>query len=758
MPILTSKGELRQANQCYLADRFDPTFPLQGQIGDSSCFTGVDYFQERDDRRVWKKLFLNLKVIDQIPVNDPIDCQISKLKKEHNVSYLDAYLSFLYQDKVTTPMKNQGENGTHTLVNFLFLPFMELLHYPVYAYHFWREITRNWDTVHRKCRDPKYKLARDERGLRLSYLQFCVGQMPICSTDHEPKPGRELYAPKLKELVGEYFPTVDTGCDLTDEQTQFFGFKTVVDPFHCLEIFEKMCHTANTSIPHYSQLLEHLVDGFCNLVEREQERFRSQPKFLIAENGKWQPCSSSLKCLLHEEATQRYDRADRVKKVLSPEKMERLSKLMGFKLISLDASEVEIVNAKEEVSILTDLRSKLPLIALCESQELGNKAPLNILRELAAKARTLKIYFATRIQLSLELEDTTDIYLKGQEIYFQKSCDKKTVVGKKLCEYFALSPGMGTLMPQILRLKAAGVAERSKGIPDFLMERGISSSVHKELESNYSHKECRVLVEEEDDEISAEEAEDVMEIESDEKIPMPTLPIVEIKGSSEVTASQLIQKEASYAPDQIDYRTLTLHRLKPTRKREEKEKLDDGIETKERDRKPAERKMPVRDEEETKVVGRWGEECIYRYLIHRYENHHSATHKTKLFFLRKEEIEQGVHIFCKDEKGDEVKIRIVWLNRDKETDSFQQRDLDLTWIKADQIIKRRWIEIKTSKGSGVHFFLSGKEWGFMNAHLNDFRIYHVANAGTEHPKITKIKSLFSSGLRALNTTEFVGTS
>lgn len=143
-------------------------------------------------------------------------------------------------------------------------------------------------------------------------------------------------------------------------------------------------------------------------------------------------------------------------------------------------------------------------------------------------------------------------------------------------------------------------------------------------------------------------------------------------------------------------------------------------------------------------------------MIYKYQNHNTPKNKTKLHFIRTEGIEKGVKIVCLDDKKEELVVRLVWLNTT--TELYQQRDLDLAWIRSDKVVKQRWIEVKTSLGNGVHFFLSGKEWGFMNTHLQEFRIYHVAKADTETPIVTKIKNLFTSGLRALNSTEFVGSS
>lgn len=788
MQVFSGKKTMRPASECYLADIYEPAFLLEKLIKDPALFISTEYLMKGDDVRVWKLLFLRLGVREQVTLNYPPAPQISQLRSQ-NVVYLNDYLSHLYTDSKTSPLRSKTDNASHILLNFAYIPFMNLLHLEAYAHHFWAEILRDWGTVHRMCRMPQYRLSNGTRDLKISYLQYVVQHMPICPSQGEPLPGKELYAPQLRDLVGTCFPTANIPYAMSDEQARFFGFRMEVDPFHCLEIFDSMRLSKNTDISRYAQLLQHLIEGFGNLSDLQQREFQKKTKYIIAEDGNWQACNSQLKCSLIPGAMQRFDRHDRVKIVMPLDMMKRLSTIMGFDTISPAQLHIEIPGTQEDETFTIDLRKKLPLIALCEALQL-HKDPLAVMRQLIALARPLKIFQAPKIQLSTDSNDTTDVLLADNKIYYQKRCtEKKGKLGRKLCEYFQLSLAMQTLMPEILGLKEDTVMGDSKGIGEFLQETGIPVELLNRLKAVYSHKDCQLLEEGPPEEKKAADISLPLPPKDNNSLPgassdtppdallpgdppqqppaAPQIPIDE-KTSPVPVENRALEvltdledekriSESSFLPaiaaDKANYGAVELRRVRPVQRQETQGQPDRPSPHGKADQ-PQRSERSRREVQDTKPIGQWGEEFIFHYLIYKYKNH-NISNKTKLHFVRTEEIERGVKIVCLDDKKEELIVRLVWLNTT--TESYQQRDLDLAWIRGDKVVKQRWIEVKTSVEDRVHFFLSGREWGFMNAHLQEFRIYHVASAGSPTPLVTKIKTLLSSGLRTLNSTEFVGS-
>ncbi|MBS0648227.1 MAG: DUF3883 domain-containing protein [Verrucomicrobia bacterium] len=783
MPIFSGKNRgMRLASECYLADAYQPALPLERLITDADLFVSTsEYLTIGGDVRIWKTLFLALGAREQVTLNYLAAPSIAFLRSQ-NVSGLDnAYLSFIYGHS-RSPYKKKNitnaDNKDHVLLNFVYVPFMNLLHLQAYAQYFWAVVLQNWDTVYQMCKESKYRLGNNaQQDLIISYLQYMVRQMPLCPSQGAPLPGRELYAPQLRELVGTCFPTVYIPYVITDEQAKFFGFKMVVDPYHCLTIFEQMRLEQKPDMPRYSQLMEHLIKGFDDLDDLQKREFRNQPKYIIAEDGSWQLCHANLKCSLASGTTQRFDRKDRVKIVLPLDMMKRLADIMGFSVISPAKPLIE--EEKEDETYTLELHKKLPLIALCESLQM-QKDPQAVLRELVLLAHPLKVFHARRIQLSSDLNDAADSACVEGKIYYKKNCsERKSKVGRELCGYFHLSTGMQSLMPEILGLKETSITGKSQGVLEFLQERGISVALWRQLEADYKvfREEAKKASEPSKPEekksaevpLTAPKVEAIVPQQTPEQpakglqVPLSAAPVQNpeqpIATDVQVTAPEPTFRPA-IAPDGINYGAIELRRLKPDQGQEQKgqpehPKSHGQVHQHQRSERTK------KEAQDTKPIGHWGEQFIYNYLVYKYKNHNNAKNKTKLYFVRVEETEQGTKIFCLDDKKEELIVRLVWLNPDVTTDSYEQRDIDLAWIKGDKIVKQRWIEVKTSVDNRVHFFLSGKEWGFMNAHLQEYRIYHVANFDPKNanlkPIVTKIKNLFSSGLRALNSTEFVGS-
>lgn len=783
MPIFSGNGKMRLASEGYLADAYQPALPLERLINDADLFVSTrEYLTIGGDARIWKMLFLALGVREQVTLHCIAESKISFLRSQ-NVFGLDkAYLSYIYGQS-NSPYKKKNivndDNAEHILLNFVYVPFMNLLHLQAYSQHFWAVILQNWDTVYRMCNESQYRSGNNVRhNLVISYLQYMVREMPLCPSHGAPLPGRELYAPHLRELVGINFPAVNIPYTMTDEQAEFFGFKMVVDPYHCLDIFEQMFLEHKVDIPRYTRLLEHLIKGFDLLDEFRRREFIQKTKYIVVEDGSWQLCNANIKCSLASGATQRFDRKDRVKIVLSLELMKRLSVIMGFTAIPPVQPVIE--GEEEDEKYTLELHKKLPLIALYESLQM-QKDPQAVLRELVLLARPLKVFHARKIRLSSDPNDTADSACIEDKIYYQKWCsERKSKIGRELCRYFHLSSAMNSLIPEILGLKETEATRKSKGILQFLQETGIPTDSWHQLEAAY-----KVLSEEAkkppepskpEEKKSAEVIPAVPQAEAIVtqqppgqssgalQVPLPVAPIQNPEPPAASTSVQVPTPEPTFrpaiAPDAINYGTIQLRRLVPDQRQEQKGQPEHP-KSQGQVQQPHRSERTKKEVQDTKPIGHWGEQFIYNYLVYKYKNHNNPKNKTKLHFVRVEEIEQGIKIFCLDDKKEELTVRLVWLNPDITTDSYEQRDLDLAWIKGNKIVKQRWIEVKASVDNRVHFFLSGKEWGFMNAHLQEYRIYHVANLDPNNsnpkPIVTKIKNLFSSGLRALNSIEFVGS-
>jgi hypothetical protein len=777
IPLLSEKGRIRPANELYLADFYHPSFSLEKLAEEPDLFISTKYLQEGDDIKIWRTLFLRLGVKDQIVVEYPPSPRISHLK-HLGVAYLQGYLDYLYKDPTTSPLRSKVDNSSHILLNFVYVPFMHLLHIEAYAHHFWAEILRNWNILQSMCIIPQYKHSNSTISLKISYLQYVVKEMPLCANQGEPLPGRELYAPLLKELVGAHFPVANIPYIMSVEQARFFGFKTEVNPFDCLIIFEKMRSSQQFNLLQYMQLLEDLIKGFDQLDPIKKGEFQKKERFIVAEDGSWQKCDQNVKCSLVPETVQRFDRSNRVKIVLPLDRMERLSSVMGFGIIS---PLIEVPGAQEDEIFTQDLRKKLPLIALCEALH-AQKEPLQVLRELSILTGSLQIFQVSQILLSSDPKDTTDIHLVENKLYYQKNCiEKKSKLGRKLCIYFQLSLPMQALLPEILSLKETTLTAKNKGIPDFLHERGIPIQLFNRLKEIYLPKECK-LVAEVEEKRSADvppkvspknpllEASPVVKpVVSRYNAPLPKIPSVSVvrtlapdapaaaQPSGEQPNPQEVPFEPVIDPDKVDFKAVNIHRIKPietspeTKDRQIANKSGEGP-SQQAEHIPSSHQpqRPHRSGGDLKRIGQWGEKFIFHYFMYKFTNH------PKLHFMRTEEIKDGVKIICLDDKKEELSVRLIWLNRTYE--SFEQRDLNLTWVKGDKVVKQRWVEVKTSVKDEIHFFLSRKEWEFMNSHLAEFRIYHVANIETSIPVVTKIKNLFSNGLRVLNTMEFAAKS
>lgn len=129
-------------------------------------------------------------------------------------------------------------------------------------------------------------------------------------------------------------------------------------------------------------------------------------------------------------------------------------------------------------------------------------------------------------------------------------------------------------------------------------------------------------------------------------------------------------------------------------------------------------------------IGRWGEKYVFEQLQQHYLAKYSKTKVTQT--------SDGFTLNGEDKNGKAVQVVVTWYN--KEEESGAPLDLKLIKKRNSQLVKTRYIEVKTTQGGEknaavAHF--SAKEIEMMLQYRKQYALYRVYNAKESEPRIEK---------------------
>ena len=459
--LLTSKGNLLRASDCYLSTKYVPVFELQS-FSDIDIFVSEQYVSNYENVNDWKAFFTSIGVEEDIKWHTEkidllseswksrFDCRFFQSASEGSEKY-----SWISYDGWTL---NGGGFGFYPQ-SISFKSFTNLQ----YAYNNVNFSTclfkRLFDSVQVSIIEESLFVSGTtgfsrtvgsqmlkEVGCPTRYFEWVIQHFPIVPTvNHGCQYASKIFtnSKEITNVSGDYLQIVKYDGIVPPDWVKYLGLKNqleIEDYFYLLNKFadetdsEKQKENKDRILLIYDKLAEKLS----SLYSTEKEKITNWAKDhkLRANDGKFYE-SSELDFITIDgfNSDKQIYANDRDK-----EKYLELFKLLGVHIVDSVIPTVE-ANDGEYIEFKSKLSSILPLLALVTDKDGNWKKEYDRFHE---KYNSLETYAATIIKMSYgNDEDVIDksVYLDGNKCYIIAPWNRPRIisdVAEMLCKYFHL--------------------------------------------------------------------------------------------------------------------------------------------------------------------------------------------------------------------------------------------------------------------------------------------------------------------------------
>jgi len=360
----------------------------------------------------WRHFFTRVGVGYNISISILERYDIERAQRELGI-YMNSYITLLKDERIS-PKKLDKR---YYFQNFVHFRFLDYLHYPEIMTHFLTSLVDNWLLI--RSRASSFRMISEAREIQTPFLTFVLQKRELVrgSKSKVTKKTTELFSSRLRGFR-QILDVADLPVDLTDEQSEFLGFKTKLSSTDCLNALNELNKTKNTNPDNYSELFKQLLA----LDPKEARDLSTWTGHLLAEDNSLQP-----KTILQFWGTE-----IKLHRVNAKTILKHLPGLTHLQMIkACDYLGVSLVGRKEVVLIPTESEedteakkeflSYIPYLALMIAHH-QSKDPMSVYSFLSSKTGQLTFLSCNRLRLSFSSWDNQVIYAYCKEnfLYFHR--------------------------------------------------------------------------------------------------------------------------------------------------------------------------------------------------------------------------------------------------------------------------------------------------------------------------------------------------
>lgn len=761
IPLVAQDGTLRPARETYLSKTYqaEQKSTLEEILPNHShLFVHSLYKNEQEESIQWREFFLELGVTEKLNFYMMGNSSVQELF-EKSIDQLEKYLNYLHS--YPKPIIGRSYMMDDQYRNVIFFPMMTTIKDPLFAKFFWERLSScgsRFIEKDKKCEFidrkniPRNLIAYE----KVSYTRFILRETPcILGTDGNFHKAQDLYSPAFRSLSSPGIIAADIESPLSSELIQYLGFKSRINPHDCYELLQKMRKEGLRNLELYKTLLQELILGWRLIDQKARKELLEKEWFFLAHNNEWVNVRS-LSCFAVEGSSPSLQ-SNRYLKAVS-EDVEKLAALFDRPIIKDWVLIKNIHRASFDQTTRNNLIQRLPLIAWFFSHH-NMQPPELVLKDLAARMRKLQIFKAEYIPTCDE--GATDLATDQSDIYYTDKCHKYTLF-EAIAKALNFPSEIIKELNEIYSLKDERSTRKRKTIEDWIKEKGVSideleglnrciesldlspikaSAEGEVAKTTESFESLPTTIVEMEEPISSSEEEDISFSQVPEKthetLPQPSSSSSSIENIASRFAHLDINQNASSKdlPENEAFKaewspTIPIDEIRLSKrgiqKLKSKKRAPQPSNSKLNSQKNAKNSMkPSHQGQGSPALGKWGEAFALSELLSHYEKKYNSKFQQS-FEGSYQMTQKGV-----------IEIGLRWLNQAEE--SCQPYDLLLTKKKINGEAVTYPIEVKATKGDGIHFFMSDGEWKAMKTNPK-YRIYMVLHAGSSDAEIYKISN------------------
>jgi Domain of unknown function (DUF3883) len=421
LPVLNKSGSLQLAEQCYLADAYQPKIKLEDVLKPEEIIS-PHYITSSDDPLDWKRFFKNLGAKDKVRLKVYKRVRLGDI--ETNPVAL-RYFNYLKTAECLGANSTFDQRKNHFISELIYIPFIHYLDNSAYAFHFWNEIVNNWKIIQEKSSQIEYNMSSSKLSVKTSFLQYYarnIACIPSTLQNGIYYKSTDLYMPSLQEPIGLFLTVAKISQLLTDEQAAFFGFKTQLSFNDCILLLEEFTKSGHKKMISHKTVLQHLLK--LELNEGKKDQLQSLDILLLAQDGSLQP-RDRLRCFAVKNKQPPENSSLWLKMFpgMSFEDIARISNFFAIPIVNESQVTYRFSQEPEETEQDKEIIFKrLPIIAMVVAKALDKDANI-VLRELHVKLKEIKFFRVVRMTFVCEQEEQrvrAYLNLNENRIYYDK--------------------------------------------------------------------------------------------------------------------------------------------------------------------------------------------------------------------------------------------------------------------------------------------------------------------------------------------------
>lgn len=755
MRVLTQNQDLNKACRIYLSNAYQPEVRLETIVKEyRHLFVSEHYVTSDSELQEWKAFLTRIGIGEGIRFRYKKEYwykEAMKRKDERFIAYCQAH------DLLDATYPEDLKKRDYVLQEFIDCDFLSFLAEKEIYDAFWKYFSAVWnenrfypfpprqskwfgkkEDITWRSRRGNWCTRNNDVRLKLeSPLQWGLRTNPsVRGTDGRLYRTTELYAPKLKKMIGDIFIVADI--IVTDSQAQFLGFKTDISIEDCLVILDALMTKDPKEVStRYILILKRLLNTW------GRERLKDWPGRLLADNNSWQPVRS----LRYLDTTQiRLSSPLWLKPVLDTHEMLKICSLFGIPIVTAGQEQILYNPTSEDERLIGEWRKHIKrnlailiFILSHESFSVSITQKLNTLLDKLAlldckpALSTIEIEWVNGNPDSIQ---RVGVYIKERTFYFVgtwlTSITAKRAMSELLGKYLQLGKKEAEIFQLLMGMNWSDITEwlgDEKRYGDKELQELLSFTASLGTEADFRFMEAPL----------AEPADSPFLQRPVERTPSDTSSPMTSDGGEDTFDNPV-------NPLTLDMRHVVLHSKQEVRRavetpystrkaeeiglREEAQRQSSLLTTEFRRTTSPQPKQPSRSNVsiDTNAVGRWGELAVYEKLKQHFQS------KCQTYQL--EEGSESFQLKGTTKKGEPFEVEVIWINKQIERGD----PYDLIVRKNG---KELFIEVKTTThGRRTEFKFSRNEYRFMLESKENHRVFFLFNAGkSEGVYIEKIKNL-----------------
>ncbi len=452
--LLTQKGTLRSAKECYFSDFYSPRLSIEKKL-EKDIFVSKEYCSDPLEKDEWKRFFKMFGVKGGISI-------LSYPKRYDK----ETFVKFGYKDKYFDDKKFKPYRATFSANAFKHIKSLSYIHYTEnnlsFAINFWQDVIQNYSlrsfNTHAIAFWGYDGRAGQTNGDKVdNYVIWYIQNancIPVLNRKCEVSSSVFLNSEKIKHIAGNYLP-VFNGRELSPDWKNFFKFKTSLQLTDYLELLEKIASDVdengkikNANFNRVQSIYYALLEICTNWSETEILQVKEWAKTgqLLNTKRQFTECKT-LKYFLDGNNSIFQEQFHFLKISAENKKHSNLEVLLNhFTIQILKQSDFKLAHTEKEpcFSLINRLKFVIPYFKIWIEHETENDIKNGLLERLQYKVEVLNIYKTEELCIkypNIDFIKSVNVHFNNTNLFVTNPWNANSVLLKLpevLCRYFHL--------------------------------------------------------------------------------------------------------------------------------------------------------------------------------------------------------------------------------------------------------------------------------------------------------------------------------